>query len=78
MEGNFLYGTYALEGEINFSPVKFGVFKTLRSVRTRLFEEGSLIVMRAVEFLQLELNLTLEKLKCVHKMIMCEEKHPNE
>ena len=33
--------------------------------------------MRALEFLQLEPDLTPEKLKRVHKMIMCEEKHPN-
>ena len=33
--------------------------------------------MRALEFLQLEPNLTPEKLKHVHKMIMHQEKHSN-
>ena len=33
--------------------------------------------MRAIKALQLDPNLTPEKLKRVYEIIMCEEKHPN-
>ena len=69
----FSYGTYTLEIEINFLPVTFGV--TLR--RSKVIRRRLLNLIRALEFLQLEPDLTPEKLKHVHKMIMQQEKHPN-
>ena len=68
----FSYGTYVLEGEINFPPSDIWSNSENKVIQRRLVN-----LISAVEYLQQKPDLTPEKLKRVHTLIMQQEKHPN-
>ena len=73
----FLYGTYVLEGEINFPPSEIWSLIQDSEYKNKVIKRRLVNLIRAVKLLQLEPTLTPEKLKRVHNMIMQQEKHLN-
>ena len=73
----FLYVTYALEDKINFLPSDIWSLIQDSDYKNKVIQRRFLNCIRAIKFLQLESDLTLEKLKRVHTIIMHQEKHPN-
>ena len=72
----FSYGTYLLEGEIdpNFSSSKIWSLIQEDS-NNKVIQRRFVNLISAVEYLQLQPDLTPEKLKRVHTMIMQQEKN---
>ena len=73
----FSYGTYVLEGEINPNFSSSDIWSNSEEYKKKVIQRRLLNYIRAIKYMQLGPDLTPEKLKCVHKMIMCEKKHPN-